>query len=249
MSRDTAALVTGAGSGIGRATALRLARDGYAVACLDIDAARAQETAAAIGAEGGRAVASHADVADEDGVRAAMDRCEDELGSLGALVNSAGILSVAPALDLSSEAWRRVIDVNLTGSFVCAREAARRIAAASRGGRIVNVGSVHSESPGSDVVAYDASKGGVQMLTRSLARELAPQRITVNAIGPGLIQTNIVGGDNDAYIAQTIAAIPVGRIGKPEDVAGAISFLCGPEADYITGVTLFVDGGLRLTAL
>lgn len=245
---DRVALVTGAGSGIGRGAARRLARDGWSVACLDLELERAEEAAAAIAAEGGTAVALAADVVDEDAVRRAADEAEARLGPLGCLVNSAGILHVEPVLRLSLHDWERVIATNLTGTFVAAREVARRLVAARSGGRVVNVGSVHAVAPGAGVAAYDASKGGVSMLTRTLALELAPHGINVNAVGPGLIRTRLGGPSNDAYVAATVAAIPVGRIGEPEDVAGAIAFLCGPEAAYITGTTLYVDGGMLLTA-
>ncbi|HEY8724494.1 MAG TPA: SDR family NAD(P)-dependent oxidoreductase [Gaiellaceae bacterium] len=247
MTQNGVALVTGAGSGIGRAAARRLARDGWSVACLDLDLARAEEAAAEIEGDGGVALALAADVVDEEGVRSAVDAAA-RLGPIGCLVNSAGILLVSPVLDVSLADWERVISTNLTGTFVVAREVARRMVAAGSGGRIVNVSSVHAVAPGTGVAAYDASKGGVSMLTRTLALELAPYGINVNAVGPGLIRTGLGGPSNGAYVASTIAAIPAGRIGEPEDVAGAIAFLCGRESSYVTGATLYIDGGMLLTA-
>jgi glucose 1-dehydrogenase len=242
-----AALVTGAGSGIGRAAALRLAKDGWAVAAVDIDGDRAAATAAAIGADQGSAVGLTADVADEDEITAAVDQARERLGPLGAFVGSAGVLSVSPALDLPAAEWRRVLDINLTGAFLATRAAARLMVAEGAGGRIVQVASVHSVAPGRGVAHYDASKGGLLMLVRSLALELAPHQITVNAIGPGLIQTNLTPPD-PVYLGQVVPTIPLNRPGQPEDVAGAIAFLCGPEASYLTGTMIVIDGGMLLTA-
>lgn len=248
MSEARVAVVTGAGSGIGRAAAKRLARAGWSVACLDVHLEGAAEAAAEIQGDEGRAVALRADVTDETQVEQAVRKAETRLGQLGCLVNSAGILHISPVLELTLADWQRVISTNLTGSFLVAREAARRMVAAGRGGRIVNVGSVHSVAPGEGIAAYDASKGGIAMLTRTLALELTPHGINVNTVAPGLIRTKLAGPSNDAYVAATIAAIPAHRIGEPEDVAGAIAFLCGPEAAYVTGATLVIDGGMLLTA-
>ena len=242
------AFVTGAGSGIGRAAALRLADEGEAVACVDVVGHRAEEAADAVRARGGQAIPLTADVGDEAQVAAAVTDAESQLGSIDRLVNCAGILHISPFLELATADWQRVIATNLTGAFLVAREVARRMVAAGTRGRIVNVGSVHSVAPGAGVSAYDASKGGLNMLTRSLALELAPHGINVNAVGPGLIRTQLGGPSDSDYIASTVAAIPAGRIGEPEEVAGAIAFLCGRDANYVTGATLFVDGGMLLTA-
>jgi NAD(P)-dependent dehydrogenase (short-subunit alcohol dehydrogenase family) len=251
------ALVTGAGSGIGRAAALRLARDGWAVAAVDIDGERAAATAAAITEDPvtedpvtgkrGSAVGLRADVADEEDITAAVTQACERLGPLGAFVGSAGVLSVSPALDLPAAEWRRILEINLTGAFLASRAAARVMVAEGAGGRIVQVASVHSVAPGRGVAHYDASKGGLLMLVRSLALELAPHQITVNAIGPGLIQTNLTPPD-PVYLGQVIPTIPLKRSGQPEDVAGAIAFLCGPEASYMTGTMMVIDGGMLLTA-
>jgi NAD(P)-dependent dehydrogenase (short-subunit alcohol dehydrogenase family) len=249
VSRPTAraAIVTGAGSGIGRAAARRLAEDGWAVAAIDIDSARAESTTAEIAAAQGVAAALRADVTDEEEVTAAIEAARERLGPVRAFVGSAGVLSICPALDLPAAEWRRVIDVNLTGAFLAARAAARAMVKDGEGGRIVQVASVHSVAPGHGVAHYDASKGGLLMFVRSLALELAAHRITVNAIGPGLVRTNLAPPD-PAYLDQVIPAIPLQRMGEPEDIAGAIAFMCGPEASYMTGAMLVIDGGMLLTA-
>lgn len=241
-----AALVTGAGSGIGRAAARRLARDGWAIGVVDIDGDRADATVAAIAGDGGSALALRADVTNEDEITAAVEQAR-ELGRLRAFVGSAGVLSVCPALELPAAEWRRVLEINLTGAFLATQAAARAMVVDGEGGRIVQVASVHSVAPGRAVAHYDASKGGLLMLVRSLALELAPHRINVNAIGPGLIRTNLAPPDPE-YLGRVIPAIPLQRMGEPEDVAGAIAFMCGPEAAYMTGAMLVIDGGMLLTA-
>lgn len=247
-TRHQVAAVTGGGSGIGRGTAFRLAQAGFPVAVLDWNGDSAEEVAQTIQDRGGRSCAVQVDVSDQEQIERALSQVEEELGPLSALVNSAGILHIAPALELSAEDWRRVVDVNLTGTFLADQAAARRLVAHGRGGRIVNVASVHSQAPGRGLAHYDASKGGIWMLTRNLALELAPHRITVNAVGPGLVRTNLGGGADDAYLSQVVPTIPLGRAGEPEDIAGAIAFLCSDEASYITGAMLFIDGGMLLTA-
>jgi NAD(P)-dependent dehydrogenase (short-subunit alcohol dehydrogenase family) len=242
------AVVTGAGSGIGQACAYQLADDGFAIGVIDVDAEAAQLTAATVCDAGGKARAIVCDVSDEQGLAGAFDQAESAFGPTGVLVNSAGILDVAPVTELSATAWRRVIEVNLTGSFLAARESAQRMIGAGVAGSIVNVASVHSLSPGKGVAHYDASKAGLWMLTRSLALELASRRIRVNAVAPGLIRTQLGGGASPGYLSSVVPHIPLGRIGEPADVAGTVSFLCSPAAGYVTGSMLVVDGGMLLTA-
>ncbi len=242
-------LVAGGASGIGRAVALRLARDGFSVGVLDIEALSTEAVADEIQCAGGSSLALRADVRVESQVEAAVSAIERQLGPLFALVNSAGVLHRASSLDVDLEGWKQVIEVNLTGAFICARVAARSMVARGQGGRIVNVASIHSQAPGRELAAYDASKGGIWMLTRSLALELGPHGVAVNAVGPGLVvQTGLGGGTDPEYLDQVVPAIPLGRAGVPKDVAGPISFLCSPDASYITGAMLFVDGGMLLTA-
>ncbi|MDA8315139.1 MAG: SDR family NAD(P)-dependent oxidoreductase [Actinomycetota bacterium] len=247
-ANGSVAVVTGAGGGIGRAVAQRLAHDGFAVACLDLDVTSAGETATTLHAAGARSIAEKLDVSDGDEVAGTFEAVSARLGTPAVLVHAAGILTFAPALDLAEQEWRHVLDVNLTGTFLC-DQAAARLMAATGGGRIVNVASVHSVSPGSGVAHYDASKGGVAMLTKSLALELAAHHITVNAVAPGLIVgTNLVSGSNDEYLAEIVPRIPLQRAGQPSEVAGAVSYLCSPAAEYVTGAMLVIDGGMLLTA-
>ena len=242
-------IVTGAAAGIGRAAARRLAAGGYQVACLDIDEDGSGQVAEEIRESGGTAIAAGVDVRSPDSVGAVFGRVHTELGTPDALVSCAGILQISPALELRAEDWKKTIDVNLTGTFLCDQAAARLMAAGGRGGRIVNIASVHSTAPGRGLSHYDASKGGIWMLTRNLALELAPHRITVNAIGPGLVvNTRLGGGTSPDYLDSVVPTIPLGRAGQPEDIAGAVAFLCSADASYVTGAMLFVDGGMLLTA-
>lgn len=247
------AIVTGGASGIGRAAAHRLASDGFAVAVLDQDEKAARSVAEQIRAAGGSAVARLVDVGSPAKVESAFASAAGEIGAVSVLVNSAGIIHTSPVLELSVEDWNRVLKVDLTGTFLCCQAGAKLMMRIARqpeetgGGRIVNIASVHSLAPGRGLAHYDAAKGGVWMLTKNLALELAPHGITVNAVGPGLILTNLAGGPNDEYLSQVVPTIPLGRPGQPEDVAGPISFLCSPDASYITGAMLFVDGGMLLT--
>lgn len=243
------AIVTGAATGIGRAAARRLAADGYRVACLDIDEGTVSQIADEIRRAGGTAIAARVDVRSKDSVAEAFGLVHAELGPPGVLVSSAGILQVTPVLELPADDWRKVIDTNLTGTFLCDQAAAQLMAESGRGGRIVNIASVHSAAPGRGLSHYDASKGGIWMLTRSLALELAPHRITVNAIGPGLVvNTRLGGGTSPEYLDSVVPTIPLGRAGQPDDISGAVAFLCSADASYVTGTMLFVDGGMLLTA-
>jgi NAD(P)-dependent dehydrogenase (short-subunit alcohol dehydrogenase family) len=243
-------VVTGAASGIGRAVAIRLAAEGWELALLDINEDGLAETARLIAKtpDAGDPVRYAVDVTDAERVEGVVADIAGRAGEVAALVSNAGVLSVVPVLDLPIEQWRRTLDINLTGSFICARAVAREMVRTGSGGRIVTVASVHSIAPGTNVADYDASKGGLLMLTRALARELAPHGITVNAVGPGLILTNLAGGASEDYLDHIVPTIPLGRAGQPSDVAGVVAFLLGDDAGYMTGSLLVVDGGMLLTA-
>jgi NAD(P)-dependent dehydrogenase (short-subunit alcohol dehydrogenase family) len=246
--RGRVAAVTGAASGIGKASAERLARDGFTIAVLDRNEDGVGEVVEAIRAENGAAFGRMVDVSSPEQVMDTFSWIASDLGDLYALINSAGILSISPMLELSHEDWQRVIDVDLTGTFLCSQAGARAMIAVGQGGRIVNIASVHSTAPGRGLAHYDSAKGGVWMLTRNLALELAPHGIGVNAIGPGLVLTNLAGAPNQEYLDEVVPAIPMGRPGQPDDIAGPVSFLCSGDAGYVTGAMLFVDGGMLLTA-
>ncbi|MEA2254236.1 MAG: hypothetical protein QOG35_281 [Solirubrobacteraceae bacterium] len=247
MSR--AAIVTGSDSGIGRATAVALAGRGFDVGVTwHTDEAGARETARRVRAAGARAIVARLDLTEGDAVTAALDALADALGGLRVLVNNAGANHRAALLDDELDGWRRALEVNLTGPFLCAQAAARRMVAGGEGGRIVNVTSVHEHQPLRWAGAYCAAKAGLGMLTQVMALELAPHGITVNAVAPGHIATPMTGkADLDPHAVE-LAQVPLGRPGDPSEVAAAIAFLASDEAAYVTGASLVIDGGLLQTA-
>jgi NAD(P)-dependent dehydrogenase (short-subunit alcohol dehydrogenase family) len=244
------ALVTGAGSrGIGRAIAEAFGADGADVAMHYYgDGAGALELIARMRASGRLAVALPADLADPSAARALVRRAVDELGGLDIAVCCAATLSRVPFLDLTDAEWDRVQAVNLRGYFAVGQEAARHMVAHGAGGRIIMVSSVNQVSVNRGIAHYAASKGGVMQLAKAMALELAPSGVTVNLIAPGTIETDL----NRAFLAQPenraakLGLIPMDRIGRPEDVAGAAVFLASEAAAYVTGTTITVDGGLTL---
>lgn len=235
------AVVTGAGRGLGRAIALRLSGQGLAVAVADIDAS-AEATAASIKEAGGRAVGLRLDVRDAASIDAAFAAIVDALGVPLALVNNAGIYPDNTLLDMPESSWDAVLDTNLKGTFLCAQRFARLRIAAGGGGAIVNLASTAAFSARVGAAHYGASKAGVVMLTRSMAQEWGPHGIRVNAIAPGLIEVEAHRVAPD-YKRSFLPMIPLGRIGRPRDVADAVAFLISDAADFITGVLLPVDGG------
>ncbi|GAC1320458.1 MAG: glucose 1-dehydrogenase [Thermoleophilaceae bacterium] len=244
------ALVTGGATGIGRATASRLASDGASVLVNYIGSRdAADELVEEIGRLGGEATAFEADVADEAAVAAMFAHAQAELGGpVDLLVNNAGIEKPFQLVDMPLEEWNKVLAVNLTGGFLCAREAARAMRAAGLPGVIVNVSSVHEVIPWPGFGHYCASKGGLKLWSQTIAKELAEDGIRVVSVAPGAILTPINQDlvDNPEKRVAVESEVPLGRLGKPEEIAGAISWLASNEAGYVTGTTLFVDGGMTL---
>jgi 3-oxoacyl-[acyl-carrier protein] reductase len=242
------AIVTGGARGIGAAIAIRLARDGCAVAVVDLSAAACSDTVAAIRGIGGTALAVCADVTNESSVEAAVKHVADELGHPTILVNNAGVIRDNLVHRMSVDDWDIVTDVHMRGSFIMAREAQRHMVE-QRHGRIINLSST-SALGNRGQSNYAAAKAGVQGLTKTLAIELGPFGITVNAIAPGFVRTTMTESsaarqriDADEYFASIARSIPVGRVGVPEDIAHAASFLASEGAGFVSGQVLYVAGG------
>jgi glucose 1-dehydrogenase len=243
------ALVTGADSGIGQGISFELAAHGAAVAINYLgDSAGAEGMADRIERAGGRAIAVQMDVSSEEEVVRAIGSARDAFGGLDLLVNNAGIEKPFLLVDIPLEWWRRVIDVNLTGAFLCSREAAKVMLADGARGAIVNVTSVHELIPWERFSHYCASKGGEKLFTQSSARELAPHGIRVVSVAPGAIATPINADvlADPKRKAEVDAEIPYGRWGEVADVARAVAWVASEEADYVVGSTIFVDGGMTL---
>jgi NAD(P)-dependent dehydrogenase (short-subunit alcohol dehydrogenase family) len=239
------AIVTGAAQGIGRAIALGLAREGADVAVGDIQLDKAAETARQIEALGRRSLALQVDVSDLAAITAMVDQVVETWGTVDILVNNAGIALPTPFLETTEQDWDRLIDVNLKSAFFCS-QAVARIMVAKGCGKIVNLASTSSFVAGRQEVPYAISKAGVRMLTAAASAELAPHNVQVNAIAPGLILTPLTEKhfpSREALDARVKAKTPMGRPGTPDDLVGAVIFLCSPDADYVTGHTLVVDGG------
>ena len=259
LSRQIA-LVTGASSGIGRACAIALARAGATVVVNYSGLSKsstddAETVVAEIAKAGGQGVAMRADVSQEADVEAMFAETIKRFGTLHILVANAGLQRDAPFPEMTLAQWRHVLDVNLTGQFLCARAAVREFLRRGRQpeissalGKIICMSSVHEVIPWGGHVNYAASKGGVMLFMKSLAQEVAQHRIRVNSIGPGAIQTpiNRPAWETPEALRALLTLIPYGRIGQPDDIARAAVWLASDESDYVTGTTLFVDGGMTL---
>jgi glucose 1-dehydrogenase len=254
--KGQSALVTGSSSGIGRAVAIALAAEGANVVInYSSHPEKAQKVADEIKATGASAIVCQADVSKEEEVQAMFSAMYKEYGTIDILVSNAGLQKDSSFVNMSLSDWQKVIDVNLTGQFLCAREAAREFL--KRGvvpersvaaGKIICMSSVHEVIPWAGHVNYAASKGGIMLMMKSMAQELAPQKIRVNSIAPGAIQTPI---NKDAWetteaLDRLLQLIPYKRIGQPDDIGKVAAWLASDESDYITGATIFVDGGMTL---
>lgn len=250
------ALVTGANSGIGKATAIGLGRAGADVVVNYVaDREAADQVVKEITSFGVRAAAYEADVSREDEVVGMVDRMVQEFGTIDILVANAGLQRDAPFTEMTLAQWQKVLDVNLTGQFLCAREATKEFLrrgvvpeVSSAAGKIICMSSVHQLIPWAGHVNYASSKGGVQMMMETLAQELAPQKIRVNAVAPGAIKTPINRSAWETPQAQEdlLRLIPYKRIGEPQDIAHAVVGLASDLMDYVVGTTLYVDGGMTL---
>lgn len=254
--KDQAALVTGADSGIGKGVAIALAMAGAKVVINHVDAHEiAEQTVDEITAAGGEAYAIHADVSNEVEVQAMFKEMFDKYGTIDIMVNNAGLQRDSKFVDMTIDQWNTVIGINLTGQFLCSREAAREFirrgvveGRSKAAGKIICMSSVHEVIPWGGHVNYATSKGGVMMMMKSMAQELAPHKIRVVSIGPGAIQTPI---NHSAWatpeaLNKLLTLIPYNRIGEPEDIGNLAAWLASDQADYITGTTIFMDGGMTL---
>ncbi len=245
----TTAIITGSDSGIGKATAVRLAREGFDVGITwHSDREGAEHTAREVGELGRRAVVAQLDVTRFGEAANRIEEIAGDLGGLDVLVNNAGGGINTPFLELSLEDWQEVLDLNLTGAFVCAQRAARLMVDAGTHGRIVNITSVHEHIPLREAAAYCAAKGGLGQLTKVMALELGEHGITVNSVAPGEIATPMTGQADEDPRDTERPWIPAGRPGDAREVAALIAYLASPEASYTTGASYAVDGGLLLMA-
>ncbi|WP_443478010.1 SDR family NAD(P)-dependent oxidoreductase [Novosphingobium aerophilum] len=244
------AIVTGAAAGIGAACAKRLAREGVAVAVLDLDAERCEDTVRAIREAGGTALALGADVSNRASVKAAVDQVREKLGPISILVNNAGVTDFTPFEELTDERWDFIYAVNVRGLFIMTQECLPDMKAA-HWGRIVNISSSSAQTGAINMIPYSSSKGAVVTMTRSMAQEFGPLGITVNNIPPGSVMGTIMSEANrDRFQIPTevlLQSVPVGRLGEPNDIANACAWLCHEDTGYVTGQTIGVNGGRVVT--
>ncbi len=241
------ALVTGSAQGIGKAIAVRLAQEGADIIIVDrADDNRAEEVLSEIKALGRRVIIDAGNIADVADNKRIISDSVAQMGRIDILVNNAGIERRAPFLDITEEDYNAVLNVDLKGTFFITQALVQHLRDTNRPGRIINISSVHEELPFPHFSTYCASKGGLKMLMRNLAIELAPHGITVNNIAPGAVETPINTKllNSPELLAALIGNIPLGRLGKPEDVAGMVTYLAGPDSAYVTGATMVIDGGL-----
>lgn len=240
------AVITGAGKGIGAATALRLARDGFGVAvCYNASCDNAEKIAENILSAGGSAKAYRMDITDSAEVKSIIGQIESEMGEIAVLVNNAGIAEQALFTDITDEMWHRMIETNLSGAFYCSR-AVLPFMIRRKSGKIINIASIWGETGGSCEVHYSAAKAGLIGMTKALAKEVGLSGITVNCVSPGVILTDMTAHFDSDTMNALKEETPLNRIGTPEDVAGAVSFLASADADFITGQDISVNGGMYI---
>jgi NAD(P)-dependent dehydrogenase (short-subunit alcohol dehydrogenase family) len=243
------AIVTGSDSGIGKATAVALAQRGFDIGITwHTDEQGARGTAEEVRGHGRRAEVRQLELTDVSQGASVVAELAETLGGIAVLVNNAGTGAMTPFVEMPLEEWRRVLDVDLTAAFLAGQEAAKRMIAAGSGGRIINVTSVHEHVPLRGSSAYCAAKGGLGLLTKVMAIELAEHGITVNAVAPGEIATPMTGAHDEDPADHGRPNIPVGRPGSAHEVAAAIAFLASPDSSYVTGASYVVDGGMLLMA-
>lgn len=245
------AIVTGAAGGIGRGIVTRMAEEGADVVLADLDEEGAHKVANDVQQLGRRALVVRTDVSSPSSVNEMVERTLAWARHIDILVNNAGVEVIRPVFEISEADWDKTLDINLKGAWLCSQAVARYMTRAGTGGKIINIASIMSEMPAPGEPHYAASKGGMLMLTKALALDLAPYSINVNAIGPGVIKNGLSskGCLSDPTSAEKIrAGIPLRRFGSPRDIGHGVVFLASDEADYITGVILYVDGGVILAS-
>ena len=249
-------VVTGAAKGIGLAIATRLAEAGASLLAVDIDADALAAECDAINTRGGTAKLHVADVSTAEGAVGSVAAAKGAYGQIDVLVNNAGIYPMVPALDLSEEIWDKTLNLNLKGAFFAAQSAAKEMVQSGRGGSIINVASIDGIKPTGNLVHYDSSKGGLNMMTKALAKDLGPKGVRVNSIAPGGVVTPgtaqaaptefPAGVDPEEMMKQIVAHLPLQRMGEPDDVARLALFLASPASAYMTGSVVVVDGGMLI---
>lgn len=240
------AVITGAGKGIGRETCLRLAKDGYKIAvCYNNSKEKAEKTAEDIVAAGGVAKVFALDITDSQNVNSVFAEIEKDFGEIAVLVNNAGIAEQSLFTDITDEMWHKMIETNLSGAFYCTR-AVLPFMIHRKSGKIINIASIWGETGGSCEVHYSSSKAGLIGMTKALAKEVGLSGITVNCVSPGVILTDMTSHFDEDTMQELKSETPLGRIGRPEDVAGAVAFLASGDADFITGQDLAVNGGMNI---